>query len=114
MEDFAKIVNFGPVQGPYQKFFARSIFRPQCKLPLKVNLVLFFSDQNTDGLDNWSSWFRRGVVKLLEIASDKAEARTLKALEMDEVYTAHIQNVIFKMMTRLSSGRKKKKLIELD
>uniref|UniRef100_A0A7M5UIZ8 C2 domain-containing protein n=1 Tax=Clytia hemisphaerica TaxID=252671 RepID=A0A7M5UIZ8_9CNID len=42
-------------------------------------------DQNTEGLDNWSSWFRKGVVKLLEIASDKAEARTLKALEMDEV-----------------------------
>ena len=43
------------------------------------------SEQSEEGLENWSVWFHKGVVKLLEIASDKAEARTLKALEMDEV-----------------------------
>ena len=49
------------------------------------SLSSLYSDRNDGGFDDWSSWFRKGVVRWLSIASDKAEARINKALEMDEV-----------------------------
>ena len=55
------------------------------KIVISIFTNTSHSEQSEDGLENGSVWFHKGVVKLLEIASDKAEARTLKALEMDEV-----------------------------
>lgn len=56
--------------------------------------------QNEGGLENWSEWFHKGVVNLLEMASKKAEARTLKALEMDEV-NKNVSSFLFYIMNEM-------------
>lgn len=42
-------------------------------------------DRNVGGIDHYSDWFKRGVVKWLDIASEKAKARIKKAVQLDEV-----------------------------
>ena len=66
------------------------------------SLSLILSEQSEKGLENWSDWFHKGVVKLLEIAADKAEARTLKALEMDEVKIILIDFLFYKYYLKLN------------